>query len=133
MKINKLKINPEKSDGGVWIDWYDGARLKIARLNNPKHVKISQKLTKPYNNIRHNGGQIPNDKQIEIAAECLGRAVLLDWEGLEDDDGKQIPYSEEVSITLIKEIPDLADIVTQEAANNENFRIEALESASKNS
>lgn len=132
MKISKLKIDQDKCDDGIWIDWYDGARLKIARLNNAKHMKISQKLTKPYNNIRHNGGQIPNDKQLEIAAECLGRAILLDWEGLEDDDGKKISYSEEQSIELIKDIPDLADIVTQEASNNENFRAEALENAAKN-
>ena len=47
---------------GVWIDWAEGTRLKVARLGNPAYQKRFQALPQPHRHLRDRG-LLPEDVQ----------------------------------------------------------------------
>jgi hypothetical protein len=49
------------------------------------------------------GGRLDPDEQDRIISSCLLSACLLDWDGLEDDDGKPLPYSKAMAQKLLTE------------------------------
>ena len=132
MKISNLIVDKKACSDGVWVNWIQGVKLKIARFYNPKHVALSKELSRPYRDAMNNGGEIPREKIEEMATECLAKTILLDWKGMEDDDGIEVPFSQDKALELLTMIPDMADFVSAMANSANNFRQSALENASKN-
>lgn len=134
MKVRKAYATDSSAiEFGVWVDFGDGARCKIARFNNPAHAKYIDELRKPYRAILRAGGTIPDEKADEITIKSLARCVLVDWAGFEEDDGSPMPYSVEKAIELLTDLPDFRNRIAQISMQSENYRIETLEAAAKNS
>lgn len=134
MKVRKKYATDEKAiSEGVWVDFGDGARCRIARFNNPRHAAYIDELRKPYRAILRTGGAIPEEKATEITIKSIARCVLTDWAGFEEDDGSAMPYSEASAVELLTELPDFRNRIVQIATQQENYRVETLELAAKNS
>ena len=111
----------------------DGLRVRVARFGNPRHERILERLRRPYRNILRAGGEIPREAQERITIEATAAAILLDWEGVEERDGRPIPYSREAAVRLLGELKDFRNAVGYLALEAETFRRAALEAAAKNS
>jgi hypothetical protein len=48
----------------------------------------------------------------DIAAEITSRTVLLDWKGVKDDAGKDVPYSQAAAKEYMVKYPDFADMIS---------------------
>ena len=120
MDINKVFGDPDLERNGVWVDYHDGARIKIARLDHPAWQSRFDAVMKPYKRIESQGRLDP-EKQIEILCRAYAQGILLDWENFEAD-GEPLPYSEEVAYLLLCERMDFRDEVTGLAATAEHFR-----------
>ena len=77
------------------MDIGDGAKIKVARQGNPNHRRISQALAKPHRAQLNSKRGIDPKLAEQLVTQAIAQAILLDWEGLEDDAGKSIPYSVE--------------------------------------
>lgn len=130
MDIGALRTDTALEEEGVWRDIGDGARLKIARLGNPAYKAEWEKRSKPYKRQIRNDS-LPTEKANELLYQCLARAVLLDWDGL-DEDGQPVPYSRENAVRLLREIRDFRDLVVSLADDAEAYRREAIEDAEGN-
>jgi len=120
----------EKEIEGVWEDFGDGCRIKIARAGNPNYEKEFQRLIKPHRKaLRRNS--LSNDVAKELYAKCMARAIVLDWEGLEED-GKDIPYSVENAERILLQYPDLSQHIQEISESAETFRQELVEDSEKN-
>jgi len=133
MKIRKIfGTDKVKEDEGTWIDMGDGAKIKVARMGNPKYTKEFQRLTKPYRQaIRR--GTIQEELAEKLLIEALAKHILIGWVGITDDNDKEIAYSTENSIMLLTELKDFRDYVTEQATSIENFKQEVDEDSEKNS
>lgn len=134
MKIRKqYETDPVAEEEGVWVDIGEGAEVKVARLNNPRHKKALERLRKPYRNILRAGRDLPDEVSDKIAIQGMAEAILLDWRGIEHNDGSEIAYSQEKAKEILTELKDFRDTVAFLAMEAETFRKEALENAAKNS
>lgn len=75
---------------------------------------------------------IDNDQLLMIMRRVYAETVILDWENVEDEDGKPIPFNRENCIKLFEDLPDLFLDVQEQARKMALFRQANLEVAAKN-
>ena len=94
MKISELEVDQKVIEEGKWVSnipELTGVRLKVRGSNNKDWRRMAQRLinAEPRKN-RING--LDPDAADRISATILLQTGLLDWEGIEADDGSPIPY-----------------------------------------
>jgi hypothetical protein len=103
MKLSSIEVDPERIEQGQWIGNIPEAgdlQLKVRGLGNADFRRMQTKLTDAVPRARKAGGRIDPDEQDRIVSQCLAATVLLDWRGLEDDNGP-IPFSREKACELL--------------------------------
>jgi hypothetical protein len=106
MKLSDLTVDAERLEKGAWVDNIpdmEGLRLKVRGANNVDWRRLQSRLLNAVPRKKRLGGQLDPDEQDRITATCLLNACLMDWDGLEGDDGKPLPYSKEWASKLIME------------------------------
>ena len=113
----------------------NGASLTIAAWQNPKFKEKFARLAKPHLSAMRAGLLAP-EVQDKIMSEAMAGTVLLNWKGMAED-GKDIPFSEEVAAAKLLKYERLREIVTGYAqtlaeidATVENEGIEAAKKVS---
>ena len=96
--------------------------FELARAG-AENKKFSTKLTalmKPYKYAVQKGTM--KDEQAEhILCQALAETVILDWSGVTDREGKLLDYSAEAAANLLKELPNLRQMIQDEASEISNF------------
>ena len=131
--INRIKTDLQKETQGVWIDFEVGIRLKIARARNPAYRELMRKLTEPHRkNIREGGMEI--EELEDLQRQIRAKTILLDWENIEDKDGKTIEYSSKQALEFFYdlELRDFYTFVILQSENMENFKKELVKESEKN-
>lgn len=98
MKLSELKVDAVKVEQGAWVDnipELEGLRLKVRGANNKDWRKLQARLISAIPRQKRVGGQLDPAEQDRIMAIVLRDTCLLDWDGLEGDDGKPLPYTKE--------------------------------------
>ena len=130
--FSRFKTDTKKEEEGVWVKYEGGVSLKIARLNNPKYKEYSLKRSKPHLR-RLQAGTIDGDVAEDIMKDAIANTVLLDWKGLLDEKGNEIPFSQEKAREQFDEAHDFYTEVFNLCQQRELFSIEDEEGAEKNS
>lgn len=131
-KISRLKADPQREVEGVWVDVYDGLRLRVARLTNPHFREAVRKQGRKHQLSMRRG--LVDDAQLDdITRVAVAKYVLLGWENLVDDNDKPIPYSPEKALEIFKESPDFYDMVIEYANDITLFKDAVAEDAKGNS
>lgn len=128
MKTNLHKmfaVDTKSAEEGKWFPIAPGVEFKIRRMNSVAANNIRRNLLSVYPN-----GMVPPDQTEEFAVKFLAHAIVVDWKGVTDENGKEIPYSPETAHELLKEIPEIAEKVAEITQNLDNFR--PMENAEKN-
>lgn len=123
--VNNLRANPSKELDGVWVDipTKDGVlRLRIARIGNPSYQGEIERLTRPLR-LQTRLGTVDMATMENITIKAMAKYILLGWEGLDDGDQKNVPYSVEKAEELLR-IPDFNDLVAAYARDAQLFRDE---------
>lgn len=135
MKLSKIAINSRAIEAGRWVNIPDlpGVSLKVRGLGNADYRKLAAKL----------GEEIPRADKVkgisfetrdDIEIKLLIEAVLIDWRGLENDDGSPLAYSREIAESVLPN-PDfkpLRDAVMWAAAVVGDDELASDEAAAKN-
>lgn len=107
--------------------------IRVARAGgaNVQFTKMLETKTKPYRR------QIQNDaidiKVVDkILKEVYAHTIVLDWENVEDESGKPLPFSPENCIKLFDDLPDLFKDVQEQSGKFQLFAEEIREADSKN-
>jgi hypothetical protein len=106
MKMSELAVDADRQENGAWVDdipEVQGLRLKVRGSNNVDWRRLQAKLMDAVPRKKKLGGRLDPDEQDRIISSCLLSACLLDWDGLEDDDGKPLPYSKAMAQKLLTE------------------------------
>lgn len=130
MKLSKLRVDKTKTQEGVWCDTgIDGLRLRVARIGNLAYRDYISKNSKALQ-AQARRGQIEIAEVERINKDAAAKHILVGWEGMEEDNGKAIPYSSERARKLFDELPDLYDM-TMEYAQNMSLFLEQTKEDSK--
>ncbi len=125
-KLSEFKQDTGKAESGVWVCGVMGnIDVKIARFNNPAFVKMFQKLTKQYRNLK----TISDDVSKDIVNQCIANTVLLGWRNIQAEDGSDVPYSVEAAVALLADPENIEfyRVVTDLSNEAEVFRKEVVE------
>jgi hypothetical protein len=128
MKALKTKFATSKiaEEEGVWVTVMDAVKFKIRRMNSKRAIEIRAGIEQPYLKLKNKiNGEYPNDIAEKLGARYLAEASLVDWEGVTDDDGNEIPYSPDAAYNLLNEIKELATLVFTESTSIDNFKTES--------
>jgi hypothetical protein len=103
VKISDIAVDPALIEQGDWVDNIPdmpGVRIKARGTNNADYRQLEAKLVRQIPRAQRNEGVAPED-QDRIAGRLLLETVVLDVEGLEDDEGKPIKYSRALGEQLL--------------------------------
>jgi hypothetical protein len=98
MKMSEVKIDPLKLEQGDWVDKIPemaGLRLKVRGSQNKDWRKLQQRLINSVPRNKRVAGQLDPAEQDRISIVLLRDACLLDWDGIDGEDGKPLPYSKD--------------------------------------
>jgi len=113
MKISSLKVDVKKIEDGEWVDsipGLEGVRLKVRGSSSKAWRQMSQRLVAAIPRKKRANNVIDIDEQDRINRVVMRDVGLLDWAGIEDDDGNAIPYSKEKAGEYLNaEYPDFRD------------------------
>lgn len=129
-----FKTNSNLETNGIWIEYGKNTRIKIARAGgqNKKYLASATKMNTEY---KH---QIANDLLEEELAEKLlldvfVDTVILDWKGVTDEKGIELPFCTENVRQVMTDLPDLFQDLRRMAGTLSLFREEIIANESKNS
>jgi hypothetical protein len=108
MKMKDVAVDAGRAETGAWVGEIpdmEGLRLKVRGSGNKDWRRLQMKLIQTVPRKRRMSGNLDPDDSDRITTLCLLNTSLLDWSGLEDDDGKEIPFSREMAEKLLTE-PD---------------------------
>lgn len=132
-KLSALRTDPTKEISGVWVDYDDGIKLLIARLNNPNYEKFITDRQNP--NIGKYRVRKQSNAEIEtLVMEAVAHTVLLGWQNVDDDEGKPLAFSPKAALGYFKDpsYRDFYKFVLFTANSQEQYMAESKEQAAGN-
>jgi hypothetical protein len=106
MKLSSIRVDSKKIEQGTWVNADDprlaGLKLKVRGIRNSDWNRLYNKLAQdvPFEKRNIDGTMTPQEAE-RIFNECLKQTCLIDWDGLEDDKGKKLPFSAKLAAELI--------------------------------
>lgn len=130
---------------GIWIQTDATTQFRIARRgrSNKRFRAMIDAETKPHE-AQIRTGSLDPDVDAQISLKVFAHTLLLDWRGVkdeqhrifsaEDHDGPDgtVKYTPERGIALLTALPDLYDLLSENAGKATNFREVQIENDGKN-
>ena len=123
MKITPINGNCEIE--GVPFVYY-GVTFTVARSGNNEFKKVFREKMKPYKDEFDNG-RMSEEQSNEIMIHCVASAILVNWEGLTDESGNEIPYNYQNAVELLSDDKDCYDAIMAHSENIENYLVRSEE------
>lgn len=122
-----ITVTYGKNDKGENIDFI------IARAGgtNERYLKVLEQVTKPYRRQLQNNLLEPFQFR-SLMAEVYAKSVILGWNGVEDADGNELPFSQDNVIKVLTDLPELFDDLQTVANERAAFNSVQLEADAKN-
>lgn len=119
---------------GVSIDFGGGVSVRVRSTDSVKVREAQNKLTKKHRQaIIANGGLLPPQLADALEVEILSSAIVIDWKGVTDRDGKELTFSREAAKQVFTDLREFRKEVYQMASSAETFRKAAFEDIKGNS
>jgi hypothetical protein len=142
MKLSSLKINSTRGEQGAWVKDLPGMgdlRLKVRGFSNTDYAAFMSKEVAAVPRDQREGGRRDGALKQKARDTLLIRGmvehILVDWDGLTDDNEKPVPFSKERAMDLLLD-PDLRpfrEAVAFAAAEVEEAESDRVESVVPNS
>lgn len=128
----QFKTNEAAEVAGVWVPISGTAKIKVARTGNPRHDACIKRLCTPYLKPGMRVTDLSEETWKQITIEAMAEAILVDWEGITDDQDHTVPYSVEEAKKVLS-LKDFLEFVSKIAVSMENFREARIAELEKNS
>lgn len=131
LQLDSLYIDEDLGTTGVWVDFYNGSRLKLASIENEKYKGYLARLAKKHRLQLDQNNDDSTGLIQDITAEALAKHVLLDWEGVNLGDQKDASYNPEIGKKALLMAPKLKDFVMEQAGDYTNYNQKVVEEVKK--
>lgn len=127
-----FKTDKQLEETGIWLNYGD-FKIKIARAggSNKRFENSCKNRLKGYERALQIGA-LSNDKANELMQEIYAESVILDWEGVKDEDGNTLEYNKENVLKVLKDLPELFKDLEDNSKKIALFRQDILEKDLKN-
>lgn len=136
---DQFKTDQDREANGIVLSFGKNSKgqdiqIRIGRAggHNPRFVKVAEQVLKPHR--RQINNETIDNKVLEGLMQIVyARAVILDWSGVEDENGKDMEFTEANVVKVLTDLPDLFKEIRESAEKMSLFKAEALEDEAKNS
>ncbi len=127
--LQQLYATDESKEAeGFWHEITDTISIRMARAGgmNSRFAKALEQKIRPHRRKIEN-----EDMDITLAntimREVFAETVVMDWKGVNDDEGKPLPCTKENVLNILTELPDLFAELREVAGRQANFRATTAE------
>lgn len=103
----KYKSATDNSEG-IWTDFGDGIAVKIRRFRSDFVQQYQKSMNRPYADIVRRG-PLPAHIAVELMEKLIACAVIEDWRGVTDREGKSLAATDANKLAIIRELPEFRD------------------------
>jgi hypothetical protein len=135
---NQFKTDGDLEKTGIILDYGPNSKgkpmqIRIARAGgtNIAFSKAFERHTKPYRRMFQTG-VIDESLSQQVMREVYVDAVVLGWENIEDEAGKELIFSGENVKKVFTDLPDLFADIIEQSKNAALFRATIREADLKN-
>lgn len=122
-------VDENKQEKGIWVE-LSNSKFLVAYSGNTEYIKIATRLRKPYERAIKKG-TIDAESLENVLCKAMAQGLLLDWKNVTDVEGNQVPYSEEMAESALKNDPDFRAFILETAENLEAFRKDDIKATAK--
>ena len=126
-------LSDEKAEkDGVELAFGNGRFIVVMRsgVANRNYKSVMSRIFKPHQNVT-GAVSMTDAAALSLIKEVYAEAVVLDWRGFVDAEGKNIPYSKNNCVDLFTASPQIFEIVQSESAKFSNFARREIEESGK--
>lgn len=124
--LERYKTNEKLEEDGVWVDFGGGVRVKIVRVTSRRSRDVRRKLERQYAK-KYRNQDIPPEVMETILVEQLAQAIVQDWEGVTDLEGRAMEFNQENARFIFRKFKDFREDVTSASLMKETFLDEMRE------
>lgn len=125
MKTNldsKFKTNLNDEIEGKWFEVSEDTSFKLKRLGvgvSKRHQIEYQEFFKPYA-AQFANNTIDPETELDLSMKAFAHTIISDWKGVIVDD-EEVEFDKDLAYDILKEMPDLFDILLSKATKRENY------------
>ena len=121
----------DREKNGVWVSLF-GSKFKV-KLHIATNSDFSDLLQKDKELARITDSERSDYSQKRLVSELMGKFVVCDWQSFQcPDSGKDIEFTREKCLEIMRKFPDLAARIERAASIEESNYLDGLESTKKN-
>jgi hypothetical protein len=106
-------------------------KIKRAGTRNAEWRKLYNEIMKPHEEKTLNG-EMSEDESKTRLSQVYARSVVVDWQGVQNSDGEEVPFSVESCMELFQFLPELFLLIIRDSNDRSNFREEQVKATGKN-
>lgn len=131
--LDRYSTDKSAEEEGQWVDFGDGIRVQIRRLNSKISKDFRRKLEKPYASQFRNR-EMPESLQEELLNKQVANTIVVAWEGIPDpaDPKKMLACTPDSVLGVMEKFPDFRDDILTASMERTTFQKEQLKAAEKN-
>lgn len=127
-----MKIDLEKMDDAVWVEWKDGIEVKLRPLPVSKTVEMQKKATKKKVEFEAGRKKIVEVIDNEKFNELLQEHLIEDWRGFFDQNDQPIPCNAETKKAILDYLHELRLFIVMAGGEINEYKQEKKEEEEKN-
>ena len=108
MKVSSFKRDSSRAEAGEWVDdvpGFPGVRFKVRGLQSLAFSDAQARLQRQVPaHKRKEDGSIEPSLAYAVMGKAMQQAVLLDWDGIEDDEGNPMIYDADLAMTWLTDM-----------------------------
>ena len=124
--LQRYQTNKGWEEEGIWVDMGGGVQVKVTRITSQKSREVRRRLEKPLMR-KTRGDDLPLETLEYLLTEQLAQAVIVDWRGVTDENGNDLPCTLEHRREILTKFPDFREDVATAAMSRVTFQEEAQE------
>lgn len=129
MKLSEaFGVNKDLEINGVWFV-FKGMEFLIARTGNPKFKKLYRDRLSAQQSLVKFGA---DENTQDLYLECVSETVLLDWKGVDGEDGKPLAYSPAEGLKAMKDEALFAEFVIEASNRLDVYKAQEQSATEKN-
>ena len=142
MKLSAMKINSAAIEQGEWVGSKYGTpipdmgdlSLKVRGIGNSDFRVLQSKLFDATPRNERSNGRLSPEAAERVTVECLLETILIDWDGVEGDQGELLPFNKDLAHKILsdRDLRPFREAVMWASAQVGELRAGDSEAAAKN-
>lgn len=129
--LDALVMDDKISESGVWVDFYQGSKLKIASSDSRRYKSALSREAKKHRIEMDDSNPENYDIIMKVTCKVQAEHILLDWKGIDFQGKEDVQYTPEMGMLALLSSPKLRDFIGEKSNEVDIFKAKTVEAVKK--